>query len=97
MAVEPIETWGQKPVTRVSYWGNKPLPLNDYVPLYLYTFLRLQKILLYLKIYFPDKITSLADFLSCTPAIVKDDWTKYEKIIKHLENQKNICFRVSKA
>ena len=27
-------------------------------------------------------------------AIVKDDLTKCEKIIKHLKNQKNICFKV---
>ena len=30
-------------------------------------------------------------------AIVKDDWTKCEKIIKHLKNQKNICFKVLMA
>ena len=30
-------------------------------------------------------------------AIVKDDWTKCEKIIKHLKNQKNTCFKVLMA
>ena len=30
-------------------------------------------------------------------AIVKDDWTKCEKIIKHLKIQKNICFKVLMA
>ena len=30
-------------------------------------------------------------------AIVIDDWTNCEKIIKHLKNQKNICFKVLMA
>ena len=30
-------------------------------------------------------------------AIVRDDWTNCEKIIKHLKNQKNICFKVLMA